>query len=124
LLPPLMVRGAGSRSVPDRQSAIQALEKLLGHVVALSVALLVLGVATSASTIAFAALPGDEVSLGAALAHVLWIGLAALAGGAVAFALATVLGRGPAAGIASVALVSSWVLYGYKDLFADAGAVT
>jgi ABC-2 type transport system permease protein len=100
-----------------------ALEKLLGHVAALTLALATLGLATWASTLAFATLPGDEVSLAAVLAHMAWVGLAALAGGTIAFALAPFLGRGSAAGIASVVLLASWALYGYRDLFAGLDAL-
>ena len=47
----------------------------------------------------------------------LWLGLAAVTPGLVAFVLASVTGRGTAAAVAAVVLVVSYVLYSYREAF-------
>ena len=71
-----------------------ALEKIAGHVLMLTIAMLVVGGATALAGSAFATLPGDDISAAAAFSYALWLGLMALIAGAVAFALAPFVGRG------------------------------
>lgn len=98
-----------------RGRASIALQKVAAHVTAVAVAMLVLGLVTWVSTIAFATLPGDEVALPDVLAHMVWLGLMTVFPGTVAWMLAPVLGRGAAAGIAGVVMLVSYVAHGYAD---------
>jgi ABC-2 type transport system permease protein len=91
-----------------------ALEKLLGHIVALAVALTVIFLSIAFVGSAFADLPGDEISVGAAASYSVWLGLLALASGSVAFAAAPFLGRGAAAGIAGAVMFAGFLLNGYQ----------
>ena len=63
---------------------------------------------------AFATLPGDEIPVSAALGFALWVGVVALASGAVAFALSPLVGRGASAGIAGAILVAGYFVNGYQ----------
>ena len=90
-----------------------AIEKAAAHVVAVGLSLLILAVITWASIAGFAALPGDEIGLDAALAHAAWLLVATLAPGALAFAIAPLVDRGTALGIGAIALVGSYVVNGY-----------
>lgn len=91
-----------------------ALEKLFGHIVVLTIAmgLIFLSIAVVGT---FAVLPGDEISIGAAAAYTVWLGLMALIAGAVAFAIAPFLGRGAAAGIAGAIVFGGFILNGYQN---------
>jgi len=91
-----------------------ALEKLLGHVAVVTLAMGVVFVLTAIAGRAFAQLPGDEIGIGAAFAYALWLGLMALVAGSVAFALAPFLGRAPAAGIAGAIMFAGFMLNGYQ----------
>jgi ABC-2 type transport system permease protein len=91
-----------------------AIEKLTGHMAMLGIAVLVAFVSITIAGSAFATLPGDEISPLSALAYSLWLGLVALAGGAVAFALGPFVGRGAAAGIAGAVTFAGFVLNGYQ----------
>ncbi|HKF17695.1 MAG TPA: hypothetical protein VKF14_10960 [Candidatus Dormibacteraeota bacterium] len=91
-----------------------ALEKLAAHLTLLAGAMAVLGFATWLAGAAFGSLPGDAVPPAAAIGYALWVGLVALASGAVAFALAPFLGRAGAAGIAGVVLFAGYLLNGYQ----------
>ena len=62
----------------------------------------------------FAVLPGDEISVLAAFGYAIWLGLLALAAGALAFALGPFLGRGAAAGIAGLVTFAGFILNGYQ----------
>src|SRR5207302_8564892 len=57
--------------------------------------------------------PGDAITLQAAIGFASWVGLIALASGAVAFALAPVIGRAGAAGIAGAVAVGGDLVNGY-----------
>jgi ABC-2 type transport system permease protein len=92
-----------------------ALEKLGGHVVAVTIAMLVVAFFLWLIGAAFATLPGDEIPVAAALGYALAMGLSALVAGTIAFALAPFVGRGGAAGIAALVLVGSWVVHGYRE---------
>jgi ABC-2 type transport system permease protein len=91
-----------------------AIEKLTGHMAMLGIAVIVAFVSITIAGSAFATLPGDEISPLSALAYSLWLGLVALAGGAVAFALGPFVGRGAAAGIAGAVTFAGFVLNGYQ----------
>jgi ABC-2 type transport system permease protein len=91
-----------------------ALEKVAGHVVMLGVAILVAFLSIAIAGRAFAVLPGDEISLLSAFAYSIWLGLMALAGGALAFALGPFVGRGAAAGIAGLVTIAGFILNGYQ----------
>ena len=67
-----------------------ALEKLLGHVTSVVIAMAVIFVSIVIAGGAFAKLPGDAFGVDAAAGYAIWLGLLALAAGSVAFALAPV----------------------------------
>jgi ABC-2 type transport system permease protein len=92
-----------------------AVEKLTGHMVMLGIAVLVAFVSITIAGSAFATLPGDEISPLSALGYSLWLGLIALAGGALAFALGPFVGRGAAAGIAGAVTFGGFILNGYQE---------
>ena len=92
-----------------------AIEKLSGHLVGLGIAVLVAFVSITIAGSAFATLPGDEISPYSALAYSIWMGLIALAGGSLAFALGPFVGRGAAAGIAGAATFTGFILNGYQQ---------
>jgi ABC-2 type transport system permease protein len=102
---------AGS-PIPRRRIA---LEKLGGHMAAMTLAMLIVAFFLWLIGTVFATLPGDEIPVDAALGYVLGMGLSALTAGTIAFALAPFIGRGGAAGIAAVILVGSWIVYGYRE---------
>jgi ABC-2 type transport system permease protein len=91
-----------------------ALEKLLGHVVSLAIAMVLIFVSIALVGSAVATLPGDDISIGAAAGYSIWLFLLALAGGSVAFALAPLVGRGAAAGIAGAVVFGGFILNGYQ----------
>ena len=91
-----------------------ALEKLAAHVTGLGIALAVLAAVSWLTGAAFGTLPGDAISAQAALGFAVWAGLMALASGSVAFALAPLVGRAGAAGIAGVVMVGGFLVYGYE----------
>jgi putative exporter of polyketide antibiotics len=90
-----------------------ALEKLGSHVTALAAVVAILAFATYGSLVTFGTLPGDDVGLAAVLGQHAWVFLAALAPGAVAFAVAPLVGRGTALGIGSIVLFGSFIVNGY-----------
>jgi ABC-2 type transport system permease protein len=111
---------AGS-PIPRRRIA---LEKLVGHLAAMTIAMLIVAFLLWLVGVAFATLPGDEIPAGAALGYALAMGLSGLTAGAIAFALAPFVGRGGAAGIAAVVLVGSWLVYGYRESVAAFEAIS
>ena len=100
---------------PRSRTAI-AIQKVGAHLVGLAIAMTLLGFLIWASTLAFATLPGDEVPLFDAMAAAWTVGLLALVGGAVAFALSSTLGRGPALAIGAVVLVASYLVHSYASI--------
>jgi ABC-2 type transport system permease protein len=90
-----------------------ALQKVLGHVLMLGIALSIIGIGTALAG-TFGTLPGDEISVGAAFAFALWLGMMALAAGSLAFALAPFVGRGSAAGLAGAVMLGGFLLNGYQ----------
>ena len=90
-----------------------ALQKLLGHVTAVSVAMAIAALLTFVAGAAFGTLPGDAIPLGAALGHFALTGLLMLLAGGAAFAAAPVVGRGRAAGIGFVVLFGGYIVPAY-----------
>jgi ABC-2 type transport system permease protein len=98
--------------LPRRRIAI---EKVAGHLAAMTIVLVAIGAVTWLCGQVFKTLPGDEIPIEAAFSYALYMGLIALATGAIAFALAPLAGRGAGAGIAAAYLFGSWVINGYRD---------
>lgn len=92
-----------------------AIEKLFGHVLMLGLAMLVAFVSIAYAGYTYPVLPGDEISVLQAFAYSVWMGLIALVGGALAFALAPFVGRGAAAGIAGFVTFAGFILNGYQQ---------
>ena len=91
-----------------------AFEKLAAHVTAMTVSMVVLAICglVAGSVFGIAAL-GDAISVTSAVGFALWVGLMGLVSGSVAFALAPVVGRGSAVGVATVVLFAAFILSGY-----------
>jgi len=92
-----------------------ALQKLAGHLVPMAIVLLVTFASISIAGKSYPVLPGDEISVTSAFAYTAWLGLIALAGGALAFALGPFVGRGGAAGIAGFVTFAGFILSGYQQ---------
>ena len=94
-----------------------AVEKLAAHLTMMALALAVLAIMTTLSSNVYGnpAL-GDPVAPLSAIGFALWLGFNALFFGGLAFALAPVLGRGGAAGIAGIALAILWTANGLDVL--------
>jgi ABC-2 type transport system permease protein len=90
-----------------------ALEKIAGHLVAMTVAVVLVFIALLAAGGA-ATLPGDEIPTSAALGYALWLGLLALAAGGLAFAAAQFFGRSAGVGIAGAVMFAGFLLNGYQ----------
>jgi ABC-2 type transport system permease protein len=108
-------------STPQSRRTI-ALEKLAGHVTAVILAMLLLAATIWAVGAFFAALPGDEIPVSAALGQVTLYGLMMLFVGGVAFAAAPFVGRTRAAALGLLVLFGSYLVESYASLsgFLDA----
>jgi len=91
-----------------------AIEKIAAHVTGLLVVMAVVAGAAWLAGFLFGTLPGDAIKPGAAIGFALWTGLMALASGSVAFALAPVVGRAGAAGLAGTVMIGGYFLNGYQ----------
>lgn len=91
-----------------------ALEKIAAHLTAMTGAMIILAFSAWLAGAAFATLPGDPIPVEAAIGFALWTGLVALAAGGLAFALAQVIGRAGAAGIAGAVVFAGYILNGYQ----------
>ncbi len=101
-----------------------ALEKLAAHVTAMVLSMAVLAVITVASSSAFGdAALGDEIPPIGAVGFAVWVGLMGLVSGGVAFALAPLVGRASAAGVAGVVLIGSFVIGGYAPYVPAFGGI-
>jgi ABC-2 type transport system permease protein len=100
-------------SAPIARARI-AVQKLLGYMVALALATVLLVAGMVVAFAAFATLPGDEATAEAIVAHAAWLFVMVLFPGAIAFALAPVLGRGPALGAGAVVLFGSFIINGFS----------
>jgi ABC-2 type transport system permease protein len=91
-----------------------AIEKLVAHLTGMAIVVVVLtliGVLTGA---AFSSLPGDEIPFQAALGFAVWLGVMALASGAVAFALGPLVGRAASIAVAGAVLLGGYFVNGYQ----------
>jgi polyether ionophore transport system permease protein len=102
-------------STPQSRRTI-ALEKLAGHVTAVILAMLLLAATIWAVGAFFAALPGDEIPISAALGQVTLYGLMMLFVGGVAFATAPFVGRTRAAALGLLVLFGSYLVESYASL--------
>ena len=91
-----------------------ALEKLSAHLTMVGISMAVVAVTAWATGEIFSTQPGDEIPPQAAIGFALWVGLLGLVSGSVAFALAPIVGRGSAAGIAGAVMLGGYVISGYS----------
>jgi len=90
-----------------------ALEKLAAHLTMLGLAMAILAILTTTSSTLFGdAALGDQIAPLSSTGFALWAGFLALFFGGLAFALAPVLGRAGAAGVAGLVMVVLWVANG------------
>jgi len=89
------------------------LEKVAAHLTLLWLAMAVLALMTTFSSNVFGdAALGDQIPLLSAVGFALWIGLLAMFFGGLAFALAPLLGRAGAAGVAGLGMAALWITNG------------
>lgn len=101
-----------------------AVQKVAGHIVALCVSMATLAVVAWATGVVGATMPGDGISPAAALSFAVGLGVRALIGGSLAFALAPLLGRGAAAGIAGAVMFAGYVVHGYRTVVPAFGTLS
>lgn len=92
-----------------------AIEKVAGHVLMLALACGVAFASIAYAGATFPVLPGDEISLLSAFGYAVALGVIALCGGGLAFALAPFFGRGGAAGIAGFVTFAGFIVNGYQQ---------
>lgn len=92
-----------------------AVEKLAGHLAAVAITMAVTAVVLVLTGSAFGTLPGDEIPIEGAIGFVLLTAALILVPGAIAFALAPVVGRGASAGIAAAAMVAAYFLNAFRS---------
>ncbi len=102
-------------STPQGRRTI-ALEKLAGHVTAVTFAMLLLAATIWFVGAAFGSLPGDEIPASAALGQVALYGVMMLSVGGVAFATAPWVGRTRAMAFGLIVLFASYLIYSYASL--------
>jgi ABC-2 type transport system permease protein len=102
-------------STPVSRRSI-ALQKVAGHVTALAIAMLIAAVLIWFVGAAFARLPGDEISFGAALGQVTLYALLMLAAGSISFAAAPFVGRTRALAFGLIALFAGYLINSYASL--------
>ena len=100
--------------VTPRSRRVLAFEKLAAHVAAVVVAMTIVGLLTWVTGAGFARFEGDDIAVDATFAFVVGIGLRGLIAGSIAFAIAPVLGRGAAAGIAGGVMLAGYLLNSYR----------
>lgn len=93
-----------------------ALEKVAAHVVALVAAAAAVGVLAVVTGKVFGTFADDAITPGAAFAFAVGLAAKGLIAGSVAFAVAPVLGRGAAAGVAGALMVAAYVLNSYRSV--------
>jgi ABC-2 type transport system permease protein len=93
-----------------------AVQKVLAFVSAVLLSVVVLEGLTYASLNALGTLPSDAVPISAAAGSGAWLLTTILMPGAVAFAVAPILGRGAALGIGATVLFLSFVVSAYSDI--------
>jgi len=92
-----------------------AVEKVQGHLAAIGIAMAVTAAFLVVSGTVFGTLPGDEIPIEAALGFVALTAVLALIPGAIAFAMAPVVGRGAAAGIAGGLMVLAYFASAFRS---------
>ena len=91
-----------------------AAEKVAAHLLALTIACVVLFLSLLLVDGAFARLPQDDISVEMAAGYSIWLGLLSVAAGSMAFAIAQFLGRGAAVGIAGAFMFAGFFINGYQ----------
>lgn len=91
-----------------------AVEKLAAHLTVLWVAMAILALCAWLVGKLFGTIPADAISPAAAIDFALQVGLTGLASGSLAFALAPLVGRGSAAGIAGIVMAVGFLANGYQ----------
>jgi ABC-2 type transport system permease protein len=109
-------------ALPVSRSRI-AIEKIGAHLAAL--AIVAVAVATSAwlAGVLFATLPGDGIAFSDSLAEAATLALLGLAAGSIGFALAPLLGRSLAAGIAAASLFAAFFVTSYSSVVPTLAAI-
>ncbi len=102
-------------AAPGSRRAV-ALQKLAGHLTAMTAAMVAVAVATWLTGATAATFPADEIAPGTAIAFAVAVGLKALIAGSVAFALAPFVGRGAAAGIAGAVMLGGYLVASYRSV--------
>lgn len=102
-------------STPQGRRSI-ALQKLGGHVTALSAAMLLFALITWLAGVSFAALPGDEIAFTSAVGQAFLYGLLMLAAGSVSFAAAPFVGRTRALAFGLILLFAGYLINSYASL--------
>ncbi len=102
-------------STPQSRRSI-ALQKLGGHLTALTFAMVLFAIITWLTGVLFAVLPGDEIPFGAALGQALLYGLLMLAAGSVSFAAAPFVGRGRGLAFGLIVLFAGYLINSYASL--------
>jgi ABC-2 type transport system permease protein len=102
-------------STPHSRRSI-ALQKIVGHVTAVIVAMLIAALLLYIAGQVFATLPGDEIPLDAALGQVALYALLMLAAGAIAFAAGPMLGRSRAVAVGLLALFGMYLINSYSTI--------
>jgi ABC-2 type transport system permease protein len=93
-----------------------ALQKVLGHVAAMGIAVGVVALVAWATGVVSGTFPGDSIAPAAAFSFGIGIAVRGLAAGSVAFALGPFLGRGAAAGIAGATMLGGYVVNSYRTV--------
>lgn len=92
-----------------------ALEKVGGYLLALLLTTVIFAIAAWSAISAFGTLPTDPVGADAVSAHAAWLFVVALLPGALAFAVAPLLGRGGALAAGGLTLFGSFIVSGYSQ---------
>jgi ABC-2 type transport system permease protein len=102
-------------STPQSRRSI-ALQKLGGHITALTAAMVLFAIITWLVGIAFAVLPIDEIPIGAAFGQAVLYGLLMLAAGSLSFATAPFVGRTRALAFGLIVLFAGYLINSYASL--------
>ena len=92
-----------------------ALEKLVAHLTAVGLAMVIFAIAIWVTGQVFATLPGDEIAAEAAVGYAALTAIMILMPGAIAFAAAPFVGRGAAAGLAALVMLAAYFVNGFRD---------
>ncbi|HEX2626540.1 MAG TPA: ABC transporter permease subunit [Candidatus Limnocylindrales bacterium] len=96
-----------------RTRARLAVEKVGGYLLALVVTMVLFAVGTEVAILAFGSLPGDTVDARQLIGHTVWLAVMTLTPGALAFAVAPLLGRGGALAVGGIGLFASFMINAY-----------